>query len=77
MRLRHGARDTQPGRLIARTTPASEVFLGTRRMARTPVDLELDPGTYTLVFKHPRRANTIKRVTISAGKTTKLTFALP
>ncbi len=77
MRLRHGARDTQPGRLLARTTPASEVFLGTRRMARTPLDLELDPGTYTLVFKHPRRANTIKRVTISAGKTTKLTFALP
>jgi hypothetical protein len=78
MRLRRGGRGAQqPGRLIARTTPPSDVFLGKRRMARTPFDMELDPGTYTLVFKHPRRGSLTRRVTITAGKTTKLTVALP
>jgi serine/threonine protein kinase len=77
LRLTHRDRGAQFGRLIARTTPPSEVFLGTRRWTETPFDKELDPGTYTLVFKHPRHENLIKRVTIAAGKTTRLTLALP
>ena len=75
MRLR--GRDVQTGHLIARTTPPSEVFLGTRRMAETPVSIDIDPGTYVLVFKHPRHANVVRRVTITAGKTTKVQIALP
>ena len=76
--LSRGARPAQTGKLSARTTPPCEVFLGTRRLADTPItDLELAPGTYTLAFKHPRHATVIRQVTITAGKTTKLQVTLP
>ena len=77
-RLSHRAQVGRTGKLTVRTTPASEVFLGPRRLAGTPITgLELAPGSYTLVFKHPRHATISRRVTITAGKTTKLSFALP
>jgi serine/threonine protein kinase len=76
--LSRGARSAQTGKLSARSTPSCEVFVGTRRLTETPfTDLELAPGTYTLAFKHPRHATVIRRVTITAGKTTKLAVTLP
>jgi hypothetical protein len=60
-----------------RTTPPCEVFLGKRRLTETPfTDMEFEPATYTLTFKHPKHAPVTKRVTITAGKTTRLLFAL-
>ena len=72
------AHPAEMGKLTVRTTPYSEVFLGTRKLDDTPfADLPLAPGTYTLVFKHPQHVSVIKKVTITAGRTTKLQFALP
>ena len=66
------------GKLTARTTPYSIVFNGSRRIAETPfADLELPAGTYTLTFKNPTRRPVTRKVVITAGKTTKLGFALP
>lgn len=71
-------RPAQAGKLSVRTTPPCDVFLGTRRLTRTPLtDMELPPGTYTLLFKHPQHATVIKNVTIAAGKTTRLQLTLP
>jgi serine/threonine-protein kinase len=75
MQLTHGR--VQTGRLIVRTTPPCEVLLGTRRLADAPLDIAFDPGTYTLQLKHPRHATVVRRVTIAAGKTTRLIMALP
>ncbi|MBA3541707.1 MAG: PEGA domain-containing protein [Deltaproteobacteria bacterium] len=66
------------GRLTIRTTPYSEVFTGGRKIGEAPfADLVMLAGSYTLTFKNPTRPTTTKRVTITAGKTTKLSFALP
>jgi hypothetical protein len=46
-------------------------------MKETPIDLDIDPGTYVLVFKHPDHPNLVRRVTITAGKTTRLLLTLP
>jgi serine/threonine-protein kinase len=76
--LTHDAPPPQTGRLSVRTTPPCDVFLGTRRLSETPfADLELAPGTYTLVFKHPQHKTVIRNVTITAGKATKLQVTLP
>jgi serine/threonine-protein kinase len=75
--LSHG-RAAAPGRLSVRTTPPCEVFLGPRRLSETPItDLELAAGSYTLVFKHPQHATVSRGVTITSGKLTRLSFALP
>jgi hypothetical protein len=71
------ARRVRTGKLTVRTTPPCEVFLGKRRLTETPfIDMEFEPATYTLTFKHPEHAPVTKRVTITAGKTTRLSFAL-
>jgi hypothetical protein len=76
--LSRSARQAQIGKLSVRTTPPCEIFVGTRKLAETPVtDLELPPGTYTLLLKHPQHATVIKNVTITAGKATKLQVTLP
>ena len=73
----HGARKVRTGKLTVRTTPPCEVFLGGRRLTETPfTDMEFEPATYTLVFKHPQHAAVTRRVTIAAGKTTRLSFTL-
>jgi hypothetical protein len=73
----HGPRKPRTGKLTVRTTPPCEVFLDGKRLAETPfADLELEPATYALVFKHPKRAAVTKRVKITAGKTTRLSFTL-
>jgi len=73
----HRARRVRTGKLTVRTTPPCEVFLGKRRLTETPfTDMEFEPATYTLTFKHPRHAPVTRRVTITAGKTTRLSFAL-
>ena len=65
------------GRLTARSTPYSDVFLNGKKLGETPfADLEIAPGTYTLVFKNPDRPAVTRKVTITAGKTTKLTVPL-
>ena len=74
----HGTRREQTGTLTVRTTPPCEVFLGGRRLTETPfTEMEFEAGTYTLVFKHPRHATVTRRVTITAGKTTRLSVTLP
>jgi serine/threonine-protein kinase len=66
------------GTLTVRTTPYSVVYSGPRKLGETPfANVELPAGTYVLVFKNPDRANVTKTVTITAGKTTKLSFAFP
>jgi hypothetical protein len=75
-RLR-GTRRAQTGKLTVRTTPPCVVYLGGSRLTETPfTEMEFEPATYTLVFKHPRYATVTKRVTIAAGKTTRLSFKL-
>jgi serine/threonine-protein kinase len=66
------------GRLTARTTPASEVWEGDRRLGQTPLsDYELAAGQHTLTFKHASHPTVIKTIDITAGKLTKLSFQLP
>ncbi|HTM19581.1 MAG TPA: PEGA domain-containing protein, partial [Kofleriaceae bacterium] len=66
------------GALTVRTTPYSEVWLGSRRLGETPfAGYKLPAGTHTLTFKHPGRKPTRRTITIRPGQTTKLNFALP
>ncbi len=66
------------GKLTARTIPYSVVFHGSKRLGETPfADLDMPAGTYTLSFKNPQRDTVNRKVTITAGKTTKLSFPLP
>jgi serine/threonine-protein kinase len=66
------------GLLTVRTTPYSEVWLGSRRLGVTPAaGIKLPPGTHTLTFKHPGRKPHRRTVTIRSNHTTKLNFPLP
>ena len=66
------------GYLTVRTDPYSQVHLGKRVLGETPfAGVELPVGTYTLIFKNPTHKPTMRRVTITAGKTAKLAFRLP
>jgi len=66
------------GRLTVRTTPWSDVYLGSRKLGQAPfADLELPAGTHTLTFKNPSRPTVTKTVTIKPGKSAKLNFNLP
>ena len=66
------------GKLTARTTPYSVVYNGAKKLGETPfADVELPAGTYTLTFKHPSKSPVTKRVVITAGKTTKVSFTFP
>ena len=66
------------GKLTVRTTPYSVVFHNGKRLGETPfADLELAVGSYTLVFRNPTRGTVTRKITIAAGKTTKLSFTLP
>jgi hypothetical protein len=38
--------------------------------------MEFEPATYMLTFKHPTHPAVTRRVTITAGKTTRLSFTL-
>ena len=65
------------GRLTVRTTPWSDVYLGTRKLGQAPfAELALPAGTHTLTFKNPSRPTVTKRVRIRAGRSTKLNFSL-
>jgi serine/threonine protein kinase len=71
------ARPTPMGKLTAKTNPSSEVFLNGKKLGETPfADVDLAPGVYTLTFKNPGLPAVTKKVTITAGKTTKLAFSL-
>lgn len=65
------------GKLVVATTPYSDVYNGLRKLGQTPFELEMAAGTYTLTFKNPDRPVTSKKVTITAGKPTRLKFELP
>ncbi|MBA3463241.1 MAG: protein kinase [Deltaproteobacteria bacterium] len=66
------------GKLTARTTPYSVVYSGAKRIGETPfAEVELPAGTYKLTFKHPSKSPVTKKVVITAGKTTKVSFAIP
>jgi serine/threonine-protein kinase len=72
-----GRPSTPMGKLTARTTPYAEVFLNGKKLGATPfADVDLAPGVYTLTFKNPGLPAVTKKVTITAGKTTKLAFSL-
>jgi len=65
------------GRLSVRTTPWSDVYLGTRKLGQAPfADIELPVGTHTLTFKNPSRPTVTRTVTIKPGKATRLNFNL-
>ncbi len=66
------------GKLTVRTTPYSVVFHNGKRLGETPfADLALPVGNYSLVFRNPSRETVTRRVTITANKTSKLSFNLP
>jgi eukaryotic-like serine/threonine-protein kinase len=66
------------GALNVVTRPSSQVYMGKRRLDTTPfANKRLKPGTYTLTFKKPGYQTVTRKVTIRAGETTKLNFALP
>ena len=73
---KHVAEAPAPGVLKVRTRPYSEVFLGSRRLGQTPFITQLKPGRYTLLFKHPGKPTQRRTITVKAGDTTKLDFAL-
>ncbi len=67
-----------PGKLTVRTTPYSVVYNGTKKLGETPfAELELAAGTYTLTFKNPTHPVVTRKLTITSGKTTKLSFPFP
>ena len=70
--------NTPTGKLTVRTTPYSVVFNGAKKLGETPfADLELPAGSYSLTFKNPDRPTVTRKVTITAGKTTKLSVTIP
>ncbi len=76
---RSTARAPQTGTLTVRTTPYSDVYIGTRKIGQAPfADKEVPAGTYTLTFKNPRHPTVKKQVTILPGRSFKLPpFNLP
>ena len=75
----HIVRAPQIGTLTVRTTPYSDVYIGTRKIGQAPfADMEVPAGTYWLTFKNPRHPTVRKQVTVVAGRLTKLPpFSLP
>ncbi|HWU86687.1 MAG TPA: PEGA domain-containing protein, partial [Kofleriaceae bacterium] len=75
----HIVRAPQTGTLTVRTTPYSDVYIGTRKIGQAPfAELEVPAGTYSLTFKNPRHPTVRKQITIVAGKLTRLPpFTLP
>ncbi len=66
------------GKLTVRTTPYSIVFAGGRKLGETPfAEVEMAAGNYTLTFKNPTHAPITRKVTITAGKTTKISVVIP
>jgi eukaryotic-like serine/threonine-protein kinase len=78
-RRAHTTRATQTGTLTVRTTPYSDVYIGTRKIGQSPfADKEVPAGTYWLTFKSPLHPTVKKQVTILPGKLFKLPpFNLP
>jgi hypothetical protein len=73
-----GPKKNETGKLSARTTPWSEVFLGNKKLGETPfADLELPVGTYQITFKAASHTPVTKKVPIVAGKNTKVMFVFP
>jgi serine/threonine protein kinase len=66
------------GKLTVRTTPYSDVFEGGSLLTSTPfAERPMAAGQHVLVFKNPKHPTIEKKITIVAGKTLKLNFALP
>jgi serine/threonine-protein kinase len=66
------------GKLTVITQPKSDVYEGDTELGATPLaDLPLPAGTHVLTFKNSKHATISKTVTITAGKTLKLSFPLP
>ncbi len=73
----HPPRRPKPGRLIVYTTPYSDVYKGTRKLGQTPFDIQIAPGTYTLLFKNPQHRTVSRTVKVMSGRPTRLKFDLP
>ena len=59
------------GRLQLDAAPYAIVFLGSRRLGITPVDVELPAGPHTLTLRNPEQGiETTYRVTVAAGEVT-------
>jgi hypothetical protein len=72
-------RAPQIGTLTVRTTPYSDVYIGTRKIGQSPFsDKQVPAGTYWLTFKNPLHPTVRKQVTVQPGKLYKLPpFNLP
>ena len=67
----------QYGHLMVHTNAETEIYQGRKKLGVTPTaGLRLPEGRYTLSFKNADFATATRRVSIEAGKTTKLSFAL-
>jgi serine/threonine-protein kinase len=66
------------GKLSVRTMPYAEMYENGKKVADTPfADREVSAGVHTFVFKNPQHPSVTKKITIVAGKLTRLSFNLP
>ena len=57
--------------------PYAQVFLGSRRLGITPLEVELPAGSHTLTLRNREEGiETTYRVTVRAGETIRRTVAL-
>ncbi len=74
---RRSSRRSRRGRLKIVTRPSSTVYHGKKKLGTTPLaNIKLKAGTYKLTFKRRGYQTKLKKVTIRAGRTTKVSFAL-
>jgi serine/threonine-protein kinase len=65
------------GRLQLDATPYAIVFLGSRRLGITPIDVELPAGPHTLTLRNPeQQIETTYRVTVAADQVVSRRVAL-
>jgi hypothetical protein len=63
----------EPGRLQIVARPWAEVAVDGRAVGTTPFrPLELAPGEHTVVFTHPDYKPFQRKITVTAGQTTRL-----
>jgi serine/threonine protein kinase len=73
-----GKQPPQTGKLTARTVPYSTVYVNGKPLGETPFAERAMPiGNYTLMFKNPDKGTVMRKIKITANKTTKINFTFP